>query len=118
MGSRDGAAEVDLGPEPDEEENPLVGYRAALVRDWPEPALRPEADAPFPTDGARPPSMPPRPAAWGRPVLVDLLDDEGRRAYEAAAAERRSLAAHLREREAAEGGGPSSARPPRCRRAA
>ena len=29
-GARRGGAEVELGPEPDEEENPLLGYRAAL----------------------------------------------------------------------------------------
>jgi DNA helicase-2/ATP-dependent DNA helicase PcrA len=36
--------------------------------------------------------------------LAELLDEEGRRAFDAASAERRSLAAHLRDREAAEGG--------------
>ena len=103
-GDEGGGAEVDLGPEPDEEENPLLGYRAALVKPWPEPALRPEADATFPT-GWRAAAVDAAEAGGvGQAGLVDLLDDEGRRAFETAAAERRSLAAHLREREAAEGG--------------
>jgi DNA helicase-2/ATP-dependent DNA helicase PcrA len=104
-------AVVDLGPEPDDEQNPLLGYRAALVRPWPEPALHPEADALFPA-GWRAAAV--EVADAGGVVqagLTDLLDEDSRRAFDAAAAERRSLAAHLREREAVEGG-PVDARPP------
>jgi len=103
-GTESGDAQIDMGPEPDDEQNPLLGYRASLVKDWPEPALRPEADAAFPT-GWRAAAL--RGAGAGgveQAGLVELLDDEGRRAFEVLAAERRSLASHLRERAAAEGG--------------
>jgi DNA helicase II / ATP-dependent DNA helicase PcrA len=100
----DAGAHVDLGPEPDDEQNPLLGYRAALVRPWPEPALRPEADELFP-EGWRAAAVDVAEAGGvAQAGLADLLDERSRRAFDATAAERRSLAAHLRERETVEGG--------------
>ncbi|MEP6477169.1 MAG: ATP-dependent helicase, partial [Actinomycetota bacterium] len=104
-------ASVDLGPEPDDEENPLLGYRQALVRPWPEPALRAEVDLVFPA-GWRAAAV--EVAEAGGVVqagLAELLDAEGRRTFDSAAAQRRSLAAHLREVEALEGGPIEPGRP-------
>ena len=65
---------------------------ASLVKPWPEPALRPEADAAFPT-GWRAAALQVADAGGVEQAgLVESLDDEGRRAFEALAAERRSLA--------------------------
>jgi DNA helicase-2/ATP-dependent DNA helicase PcrA len=103
-GEGSGSAEVDMGPEPDEDENPLLGYRASLVKPWPEPALRPEADATF-RSGWRAAAVDAADAGGVvQAGLVEMLDEEGRSAFEAVAAERRSLAAHLREREEIEDG--------------
>ncbi len=106
-GEASGLAVVDRGPDPDPE-NPLIGYRARFVRDWPGPALRPEADALFP-EGWRRAAL--EAAEMGRvpEELLSALDEEGRCAYRDLAARRRSLAAHLVERES---GAPWRPEPP------
>ncbi len=93
-----GLAQVDRGPEDPGEENPLLGYRERFVRDWPGPALRDEGDALFPQGWRRAAAEAARaggvPEAW-----VDRLDGPERDAYRGLAAERRTLAAALVERE-------------------
>jgi DNA helicase-2/ATP-dependent DNA helicase PcrA len=103
-GASSGGAEIDMGPEADEDENPLLGYRASLVRPWPEAALRPESDGVFPSGWRTAAVAVAEAGGVTQAGLTELLDEEGRRAFAAVAGERRSLAAHLREREAAEGG--------------
>ncbi len=87
--------------------NPMLGYREELVRAWPGPALRDEADALFP-DGWRTAAVDAVASGAVQASLLEALDDEDRAAFGAVAAERRRLAAHLREREAGDGptGGP------------
>ena len=104
-GARTGDAEVDMGPEPDEDENPLRGYREALVKEWPGPALRAEGDALFPL-GWRAAAVAAVDGGLSQGSLVDTLDDDARRAFEEMASARRTLAAHLRERETADGAAP------------
>ena len=88
-----GAGPVDRGPEHGEE-NPLLGYRERLVRDWPGPALRGAPDDLFPA-GYRAAAR-----EGGAPddVVASLSPDE-RAAYERSAAEHRTLAADIGERE-------------------
>jgi DNA helicase-2/ATP-dependent DNA helicase PcrA len=99
-------ATVDRGPDLTED-NPLVGYRERFVRDWPGPALREEGDDLFP-QGWRRGAL----EAFRSPVagegLAASLPPQQRRAYHEAAAEQRSLALHLLEREAAVEGPPPS----------
>jgi DNA helicase-2/ATP-dependent DNA helicase PcrA len=96
-GEATGQATVDRGPDvPDE--NPLLGYRERFVKDWPGPALRPEVDELFPQGWRRAAT---EAAAGSLPLgaIADSFDQERRREYDAASAERRTLAAHLMERE-------------------
>jgi DNA helicase-2/ATP-dependent DNA helicase PcrA len=92
------------------EQNPMLGYRESLVRDWPGPAKPDDADATFP-DGWRRTAVAAIEAGAVQTALVDALDADDRAAFERVAADRRQLAAHLREREALEGG-PSAERAP------
>jgi DNA helicase-2/ATP-dependent DNA helicase PcrA len=95
------------------EQNPMLGYREALVRDWPGPA-RPDdgADGTFPA-GWRRTAVAAIEAGAVQTALVDALDADDRAAFERVAADRRQLAAHLLEREAVEGG-PSVERAPQA----
>ena len=76
----------------------MLGLRERFVRDWPGPAPPADADPAVPArvacDIAR------RRGASVR--LVDALEPAARASFEALAADRRQLAAHLREREAAD----------------
>ena len=75
-------------------------------------AARRRRRRPSPTAGGAPPS--PRVEAGAvQTALVDALDADDRAAFERVAADRRQLAAHLREREAVEGG-PSVERAPQA----
>ena len=94
------------------EQNPMLGYRESLVRDWPGPARPDDADATFP-DGWRRTAVAAIEAGAVQTALVDALDADDRAAFERVAADRRQLAAHLREREAVEGG-PSVERAPQA----
>ncbi len=79
--------------------NPLAGYRQAFVRPWPGPALRDEADALFPAGWRR--ATADASATGEVPAsLLDALGPGERPAFDVARAERRTLAAHLLEREA------------------
>jgi DNA helicase-2/ATP-dependent DNA helicase PcrA len=91
-------AEVDRGPEPTEE-NPLLGYKARFAREWPGPARLERADVVFP-DGWQRTALRAARAGAVPPLLLDALAPEERATYERLAAERRTLAAHLLEREA------------------
>ncbi|MEX2274792.1 MAG: ATP-dependent DNA helicase [Actinomycetota bacterium] len=88
------------------EENPLMGYRERLVRDWPEPALRPESDALFP-EGWRPAAVEAVRESGVQASLVDALSPAERAEFDRLAADRATLATHLRGREAAPAVGPS-----------
>lgn len=103
-----GQAQVTIeGAEPERDDlNPLAGYRQAFVRPWPGPALREEADELFP-QGWRRAAV--DAAAAGR-VPEDLLERVELPAFESLRAERRTLAAHLVEREADVADQPSSPR--------
>ncbi len=79
--------------------NPLEGYRQALMPAWPGPALREEADDLFP-EGWRRAAVRAAEAGGVPEDLVARLQPTEREAYEAALRERRTLAAHLLEREA------------------
>src|SRR5205823_9265093 len=98
-GESTGFAAIDRGPER-AEENPLIGYRERFVRDWPGPALRPEADGLFPegwrrtaVDVSRDPAI--------LKKMVDELPPAEREAFEQESGELATLAAHLTERESA-----------------
>jgi DNA helicase II / ATP-dependent DNA helicase PcrA len=95
-GEQTGFAAVDAGPEL-EDENPLLGYRERLNRDWPGPALRPEADELFP-DGWRRTAAEAAKAGAVPAGLVATLDVSQRSEYERAAFEERTLALELVER--------------------
>jgi len=118
-GTTTGEADVTIeagGPSSDDasepEQNPMLGYRESLVRDWPGPARPDDADGLFP-DGWRRTAVAATEAGAVQTSLVDSLDADGRAAFERVSADRRQLAAHLREREAVEGG-PSVERAPQA----
>ncbi|MGZ8629981.1 MAG: ATP-dependent DNA helicase [Actinomycetota bacterium] len=90
------------GDESGADQNPMLGYRESLVRDWPGPA-RPDDASPLFPDGWRRTAEAAVEAGAVQTALVDALDDEGRASFERAVVDRRQLAAHLREREAVEG---------------
>ncbi len=104
-----GAPSGDDEAEP--EQNPMLGYRESLVRDWPGRARPDDTDETFP-DGWRRTAAAAIEAGAVQTALVDALDPDDRAAFERLTADRRQLAAHLREREAVEGG-PSLERTPR-----
>jgi PD-(D/E)XK nuclease superfamily len=94
------------------EQNPMLGYRESLVRDWPGPA-RPDDTSPQFPDGWRRTAAAAIEAGAVQTALVDALEPDDREAFERLSAGRRQLAAHLREREAVEGG-PSVERTPQA----
>jgi len=91
-------ATVDRGAEA-VSENPLVGYRERFVRDWPGPARPVDADALFPA-GWRWTALEAAAAGAVPETLAAALSATERSEYERVSAERRTLAAHLVEREA------------------
>jgi ATP-dependent DNA helicase UvrD/PcrA len=101
-------ANMDPGAEIDEEHNPLLGYRERLVRDWPGPARVLGGDPVFP-GGARAAASESARTGGLQPELTSILDEQARKDFENAAAERRTLAAHLLERE---GEAPTRPAPP------
>jgi DNA helicase II / ATP-dependent DNA helicase PcrA len=105
----DGRPSGDDG-EPDQ--NPMLGYRESLVRDWPGTARPDDTDAAFP-DGWRRTAVAAIEAGAVQTALVDALEADDRAAFQRITADRRQLAAHLREREAVEGG-PSAERTPQA----
>jgi DNA helicase-2/ATP-dependent DNA helicase PcrA len=86
--------------EPAPNQNPMLGYRQALVRPWPGPARSDDADDAFPA-GWRRAAAEAVSAGGIQASLLDALGDD-RKAFERAALEQGQLAVHLREREAAE----------------
>jgi DNA helicase-2/ATP-dependent DNA helicase PcrA len=97
-----GEAELELDPTAgDLEVNPMLGYRQELVRPWPEPAVRSEADTLF-GDGWRRAAAEAVADGGVRPALLDALGAEERAAFDATTGDGRTLASHLREREAAD----------------
>ena len=102
-GEETGLARVDRGPEV-AEENPIAGYRAQFVRDWPGPALAYESDELFPV-GWRSAAIAASDSAGA--LALDLSQEE-MATYGSASAEARSLAAHLLEREGQQGPAPST----------
>ncbi len=104
-GLAEGTAEVDPGPEVDEE-NPIAGYREAFVRDWPGPAVPVEVDALF-QPGWRSAAL--RAAEHGSvpEELLGRLRADERRGHAEMAASRRRLAEHLLEQEATVDTGPT-----------
>jgi DNA helicase II / ATP-dependent DNA helicase PcrA len=93
-----GRAEIDRGPDGPGSENPLAGYRERFVRDWPEPARLDDADELFPS-GWRTAAVQAAGTGGVPESMLAALDAEQRAAFEALAAERQTLAAHLVERE-------------------
>ncbi|HSH32207.1 MAG TPA: PD-(D/E)XK nuclease family protein, partial [Actinomycetota bacterium] len=85
------------------EQNPMLGQRLNLVRDWPGPARPDDTDALF-TSGWRAAAVEAVTDGAVQAALVDSLEGEDRGTFERAAAEHRQLASHLRDREAVEGG--------------
>ena len=83
---------------------PLFGLPRALVRDWPGPARPDERRRTVPVRVACAPPSRRSPQRAVQAALVDSLEGEDRGTFERAAAERRQLASHLRDREAVEGG--------------
>ena len=94
----------DPGVDIDEEHNPILGYRERFVRDWPGPALPDESDRAFP-DGWRRAAAAAAATGAVQGSLLEALGDEERRALDRLSADRRGLAAHLRDREEREGVG-------------
>ena len=87
----------------DPQENPMLGHRLGLVRDWPEPAQPPDTDALFP-EGWRRAALHARENGGVAPEGVQALGAQDRSAFDRRAGEQRQLALHLRERESTEGG--------------
>jgi DNA helicase-2/ATP-dependent DNA helicase PcrA len=100
----------DPGADIDEEHNPILGYRERLVRDWPGPAVPSESDAAFP-EGWRRAALDASAAGGVQGSLLEGLETAERERLAAAAADRRGLARHLREREALDGVAPGVAVP-------
>ncbi|HEX9374794.1 MAG TPA: ATP-dependent DNA helicase [Actinomycetota bacterium] len=96
-GEESGEASVDRGPEAGDE-HPARHHRERLVRDWPGPAGDDDADELFPGGWRR--AALDAASGGGVPAqMVGELSGSDREAFEAAAAEHRSLASHLLERE-------------------
>ena len=101
--SGDATVTVAAGDPGDDEQNPMLGQRLNLVRDWPGPARPDDTDALF-TSGWRAAAVEAVTDGAVQAALVDSLAGEDRGTFERASAERRQLASHLRDREAVEGG--------------
>jgi DNA helicase-2/ATP-dependent DNA helicase PcrA len=87
--------------EASDDENPMLGYRLELVRDWPGPATRDEADEVF-EEGWRAAALDAVAGGAVQASLLEALSPDDRDAFDIVAKERRALAAHLLEREAAD----------------
>ncbi|MFN2589804.1 MAG: PD-(D/E)XK nuclease family protein, partial [Actinomycetota bacterium] len=96
-GEETGQAVVDRGPDPGDA-NPLVGYRQRFVRDWPGPARRDDSDPLFP-EGWRKAAVTAATLGGVQERLLEGLEGSDRDTYRRLSGERRSLAAHLLERE-------------------
>jgi CRISPR/Cas system-associated exonuclease Cas4 (RecB family) len=94
----DGEVSIEGGGEGDV--NPLEGYRQAFVRPWPGPARPDDTDAVF-SNGWRHAAAAAADAGSVPPSLLAALDDDERGAFDRVASGRRTLAAHLIERERA-----------------
>jgi DNA helicase-2/ATP-dependent DNA helicase PcrA len=92
-GASTGSASVEQGPEDPGDQNPMLGLREGFVRPWPGPA-RSSATDPLFSEGWRSAAI-----EGVQPSLTEALSGTDREAFESLAAERRALAAHLRERE-------------------
>jgi DNA helicase II / ATP-dependent DNA helicase PcrA len=103
---RDAGAEISIEGGEDADENPLAGYRQRFVRPWPGPAVPDDRDELFSEGWRRTALAAGRLGAIPTTVLEAVGDPE---AFERASGERRSLAAHLIEREERSGSRP---RPP------
>jgi DNA helicase-2/ATP-dependent DNA helicase PcrA len=100
-GEHTGLAKVDRGPEGASDENPLLGFRASLVRDWPGPARPVASDPAFEGEGGwRGAALDAAARGGVQGGLLQSLDPADRASFQQIAAERRELAAHLLEREA------------------
>jgi DNA helicase II / ATP-dependent DNA helicase PcrA len=84
------------------EQNPMLGYRESLVRDWPGPARPDDTSTQFP-GGWRRTAVAAIEAGAVQTTLVDALEPDARASFERLAADRRQLVTHLVEREAIEG---------------
>ena len=87
-GERTGDAEVVRGPDEAGDENPMLGFRARFVRDWPGPARPDETDETF-AGGWRRAALEATAAGGIQPSLIETLADDDRAAFERLAAERR-----------------------------
>ena len=99
------------GERPAPNQNPMLGYRQALVRPWPGPARPDDADGSFAAGWRRVAAD----AASTGGIQTSLLEalGEDRDAFERASLEQGQLAAHLLEREASEAGS-ADAGPPQA----
>jgi len=97
---RSGSAEIVVEAEEgaEGEQNPLAGYRQRFVREWPGPARPEDADTLFP-QGWRRAALEAAGANGVSPASLSSLDAGERSEYEGLSAERRTLAAHLKELE-------------------
>jgi DNA helicase-2/ATP-dependent DNA helicase PcrA len=97
-----GTAEADVTiADAVDDENPMLGYRLELVRDWPGPARRDETDEVFP-GGWRTAALDAVTDGGVQASLVEELTPDDRSAFDVVVRERRALSTHLREREAAD----------------
>lgn len=94
----------DPGADIDEENNPILGYRERFVRDWPGPALPTGSDFVFP-EGWRHAAVVASDDGGVQESLLEMLDEGQREVADRLTNDRRGLALHLKEREAAEGAG-------------
>ena len=94
----------DPGADIDEENNPILGYRERFVRDWPGPALPIGSDSVFP-EGWRHAAVVASDDGGVQESLLGMLDEGQREVADRLTNDRRGLALHLKEREAAEGVG-------------
>ncbi|HEX3300187.1 MAG TPA: ATP-dependent DNA helicase [Actinomycetota bacterium] len=97
-GGDSGLASVELSAAEAGEVNPMLGLRERFVRDWPGPAAPPAADDPAFADGWRATAL----DGAVQTSLVEALEPSARASFDALAADRVQLAAHLLEREAAD----------------
>ncbi len=97
-----GEAQVTLAEDLEASENPMLGHRLSSVRPWPGPALPDERDDLF-AEGWRHAAVEAVADGGVQADLLEALDPPDREAFERLAGERRQLASHLREREAADG---------------
>src|SRR5262245_23693744 len=97
-GDESDLASVSLEADEAGEENPMLGLRERFVRDWPGPATPAGAPDPSFDGGWRAVSL----DAGVQASLAEALDPAARASFDALAADRVQLAAHLVEREAAD----------------